>query len=226
MGRGARTNKHVYCSRREGPDPAGAAEPPGAGCGAARAGGARSPGEAVGPAPLPSLPDTSPRAGLGKKQRPFLTRRLLAGHGRGHRRQWARGGGGEGRGFPGLGKGPLGPNPPHQGNSVAKQIVPGGFRGEWAGSVPHLSPLLLAFGAEARHKPEARGSRRSWAGEGGESVPVPHGSAPSVARVKSGRARAGSPPAEGLRERVPQTREERKGERESPGPSLPLLPSW
>lgn len=27
MGRGARTNKHVYCSRREVPDPGGAVEP-------------------------------------------------------------------------------------------------------------------------------------------------------------------------------------------------------
>lgn len=137
-----------------------------------------------------------------------------------------RGGRGGGRGFPGLGKGPLGPNPPHQGNRVWRSKLYRDVFGE-NGPAPcrTSAPSCSLSGLRPGTSRRLGGPGGAGRGRGG-SVPLPHGSAPSVARLKSGRCRVGSPPAEGLRERVPQTREERKGERESPGPSLPLLPSW
>lgn len=94
-----------------------------------------------------------------------------------------------------------------------------------AASHPPSSPFLgLGSGT---------GWRLGGPGGAGGSVPVPHGSAPSVARLKSSRAGrapppAGSPPAEGLKERVPEPRGERKKKWRSgeprPQPSPPAFP--
>jgi len=188
MGRVERTSKHVYRSRSEGPDPAGAAEPPpapgaGWGSGARRVGGhPAARGEAVRAAPCPSRPgtDTTPRARSRGERRPFLTRWLLMvtdtrGWGRkGALRGW--GGGQSGQTLHTI-------TCPRK-HRVVKPSVPGRFRGDRPTPCRTSSSSFSLCGAGVRHRLESRGSRLSW----GVSVLVPHGSAPSAARLKSGRA--------------------------------------
>lgn len=142
--------------------------------------------------------------------------------------------GGGGKGLSGAGEGATRAKPSTSGSALGntysntcilvKQIVPGCFRGD--GPAPcRISSSFLLSGAGVRHTLEARGSWRSLVG----SVPVPHGSEPSVARLNSGRAGrapppAGSAPAEGLREGILEPREEREKWR-APAPVFPINPA-
>lgn len=153
--RGALTNKHVYCSRSKGPDPAGAAP----GTGAPRTPRGRA---------LPVPPGPVPRECCPQKEEPPLTRRLVTGHGCGHGHQWV----GAERGSPELEWGPPRPTPPHRDlplqSRVARGMAPGCLRGEGAGSVPQLFFLSRFL---------APGSGTGWRlGAPGGAVPVPHGS--------------------------------------------------
>lgn len=111
---------------------------------------------------------------------------------------------------------------------MMKPIVPACFRGEGPSQDRISSSFLLLSGAGIGHRLEARYSRRSWGAVGVCTGPAWVSSLRSPAEI--GQGREGSPacrqPAEELREKVPEPREEREKVRNGEPQLQPSPPAF
>jgi len=183
-------------------------------------GAPRSPGggRQGGPLPVPPWDGHDPTGPL--EGRAETLPHTLTANGHGH--TWV----GAERGSPGLRRGPVGPNlahhhlPSETQGSEAK--CTGTFSGRQADSVPHLILVLLSL----RGWGQAQAGVSGVPAELGGVRPGPARVSPLRSPAEIGQGRAGSPPAEGLRDRWPEPREEAEQgrKRRAPAPAFPSCP--